>query len=323
MIENLLVSDIGGTNSRFAIFSYDSSNKHSYKLVHRESIKTGQVDSITSLLNVFLEKNKNDSLSKLNNIVIAAAGPVTNGEFCDPPNIPWSIDINDVRKIFPSLRVSLINDFLAQAYACLSPVSANAVTIKNGFHVEGTIAVLGPGTGLGKAVLVRPSSDMDYLGIPSEGGHSNYPAETKEEFEFVKFMTKKHKYQYPSFEDVLSGRGLVDIMEFMTSKKCTPEEVSKSLLSGDHPKVSAFYTKSIARACRCFALETYATGGMFLAGGVLSKNLNLIQAPDFIKTFIDSPTQKNFLEKVEIKLLDFDDSGLWGAAWYGLSHITH
>jgi glucokinase len=323
MTENLLVSDIGGTNSRFAIFSYDPSNKCSYELVHRESIKTDSTDSITSLLNGFLERNKNCSLSNINNIVIAAAGPVTNGEFCDPPNIPWSIDISDVRKIFPELKVSLINDFLAQAYACLSPVSVNAVTIKKGFNIEGTIAVLGPGTGLGKAILVKPSNDSDYLGVASEGGHSNYPAETAEEFEFVKFISKKHGYNYPSFEDVLSGRGLVDIMEFLTSEKCAPEEVSKSLLGGKYPEVSAFYTRSIARACRCFALETYATGGMYLAGGVLSKNLNLIQSPDFIKVFIDSPTQKNFLERVEIKLLDFDDSGLWGAAWYGLNHVTH
>lgn len=331
--KKILVTDIGGTNSRFAIFTCNSGgNSGEISLENKIVFPTSSVSSISELFKLFLASELSETcISCLEAIVVAAAGPVTDGRYCDPPNIPWKIDIEDLRVFFePSQKILLINDFVAQAFSCISPLGKTAETIKEGTrNPRGTIAVLGPGTGLGKSILVNtapnktPNSndeavEQNFIGVPSEGGHTNYPVENEQELKLAQFICKKHDVSYATMEQVISGDGLSSIMEFLSGKPYSPEETSKLLTKGEFPEVKEIYMGAIAKICRCFALETLCSGGLYIAGGVIAKNRYLVESEIFTSIFMDAPTQGPFIEKVPVFILSSDDSGLWGAAQYGL-----
>jgi glucokinase len=326
--KTILVSDIGGTNSRFAFFRKSGNELSPEKKI---TLKTSAFKSFNALLEEFYNSQKenelqenelqeNKLLSSIDSLVIAAAGPVSDGRYCDPPNIPWKIDLHDVFQFFPSATAHLVNDFIAQAYATVSSLAEDALVIKEGVSSKGTIAVLGPGTGLGKALLVPDEKRNIFIGVPSEGGHSNYPCENNEELALSEHIKKKHGASYATMEQFVSGDGLHSMMQHYTGLDLSPEEISHQLSSGKYPEVSTAYTRSIARICRCFALETLCTGGLFIAGGVIAKNPYLVQNNEFINIFSESDTQSDFLSKVPVSLLVSDDSGLWGAAAYSSIH---
>jgi glucokinase len=316
----ILVTDIGGTNSRFAVFSV---RNNQLNMEQRGHIPTDSVNSIRDLILTLLETNDKDyPPSSFTSVVIAAAGPVKDNRFCDPPNIPWKIDREDIDPLFETSKIFLINDFVAQAHSCLSRIAEDALLVKDGTSdPNATIAVLGPGTGLGKGILVKDPESGRVSGIPSEGGHANYPPENEEELAVTDFLKKKHGTEYATMEHMVRGDGLSSIMEFYSGKKLKPEEISKLLEQGQHPEVARMYTKAIATVCRCFSLETLCMGGLFIAGGVLAKNTYLVETPDFIRIFTNSATQSAFLQKVPVRLITSDDSGLWGAAQYGLGRM--
>ena len=170
MRKNILAADIGGTNSRFAHFQIDRNG--SLTLVKTKWLATAEADSFPRLLEQLRLSDTFIPLDQFDIAVIAIAGPVKHGTCSAPPYISWDIDLTsrENKKIFR--QAYLINDFVAQAYACPSPVGMAARVILAGEieGEEGAIGVIGGGTALGKALLV---SIPRRLGI----GSSNRTAE--------------------------------------------------------------------------------------------------------------------------------------------------
>ncbi|HMO17443.1 MAG TPA: glucokinase [Oligoflexia bacterium] len=330
MTTRILVADIGGTNSRFSLFEISDSESKDLLQVGSIWLRTSDSGSLGELFSALKISDQGGSSFFLNihAVCVAAAGPVTGGRYCKPPNINWSIDIEDIKPFFKGAPIFLINDFLAQAYACAGKIAENALCVKPGVRLPGTVAVIGPGTGLGKAILVKHSdihdsvNDRTYIGVPSEGGHASFPVETFEEFGYLQFLQNKLGSKSVSFEHVLSGRGLSYLYEYFNSEVLPPEDVARLILNNTESKevkpVLSFYRRSLGRACKCFALESFSSGGVFITGGVIAKNPILAKGPDFIDSFSNSDTQKAFLDLVPIFLVDNQESGLWGAAEYTL-----
>ena len=85
--------------------------------------------------------------------------------------------------------------------------------------------MIGAGTGLGKAVLL-PAGDGHFLGCPSEGGHASFAPETERELELCLFVKERFGGNYASCEDIVSGRGVSLIHEFLTGQKLAPAEAA-------------------------------------------------------------------------------------------------
>jgi glucokinase len=245
--------------------------------------------------------------------VVAGAGPTKSDKYIHLTQVPWVVDLGALPEKFRVTRSVAINDFAAQAYACLSPIQAEAETILSGCaDPNGTIAVVGAGTGLGVAALIRNSNGV-FQAIPSEGGHINYSPESDQEYAFIKFLSKELSIPYPTVEDTLSGRGLKLTHKFVTGEDLSPEEISKKLK--DYPKTIEFFAKSYGRACRNTALQYISSGGLFIAGGIAARNRELVKHPAFEQSFRGTRQHKEMIKNVEVKLLDNQESGLWGAAY--------
>ena len=76
-----------------------------------------------------------------------------------------------------------------------------------------------------------------------------------------------------------------------------------------------------ARACRNYALQVLARGGVYIAGGVAAKAPVLVTHPEFEAEFRRSPTMAHLLAKIPVFLNRNEESGLWGAALAGVQKL--
>lgn len=248
-------------------------------------------------------------------VVIAVAGPVERGVYSAPPLIPWDVDIANARTDYGFKRSVLINDFVAQAYATRSVMGASAQTILPGHRIPGgTVAVIGAGTGLGKALLVSLSSGS-CIAIPSEGAHASFPFVSQEECRFQEFLIQELGEDYITANDAVSGKGLSLIHQFLTGEKLEPKEVMARCTL--HCETLVWASRFYGRACRNFALETLSFGGVYIAGGIAAKVPQLVTHDAFSREFLSSRTMGRLLARMPVMLMSDEESGLWGAAFLG------
>jgi len=311
--KRILCADIGGTNSRFGLFEADPTGNLS--VVETQWFRTEEVASFGHLIRLLRESEFQLKPGDADIVVIAVAGPVERGVYSAPPLIPWDVDLTDALTDYGFKRSILINDFVAQAYATRSIVGQSAREILPGQIIPGgTVAVIGAGTGLGKAMLVS-DSDGRYIAIPSEGAHASFPFESQEEFRFQEFLIQELGEDYITANSVVSGKGLTLIRQFLTGEKLEPKDVLAKCTLNCETLVwaSRFY----GRACRNFALETLSLGGMYITGGIAAKLPQLVTHDAFSREFRSSKTMGRLLAQMPVTLMSDEESGLWGAAFLG------
>lgn len=310
-MHTVLAADIGGTNSRFAHFAVDEDGVLS--LISRIWLKTAEADSFSHLLDNLRASGFSIDPQNADIVGIAVAGPVMGGVRSKPPLIPWVIDISRAGRDYGFRRCFLINDFVAQAFACISPAGSSAEVILAGIpERRSAIAMIGAGTGLGKAVLV-PDERGDYSANPSEGSHACFPFVGEREFAFQNFLMRAHQNRYATYNHVVSGRGLSAVHEFLTGRRLEPAQVMEQLPR--HAETLDWFAKFYGRACRDFVLETLALGGLYIAGGIAARNPEIVFHKSFLDEFLDSDTMRPVLAGLPVLLVKDQNSGLWGVAY--------
>jgi glucokinase len=312
-MKKVLTADIGGTNSRFAYFRTDETGN--LELVEIKWLKTKDASSFGILLENVKASGFSLKPGKADIAVFALAGPVEDGLRCSPPFISWDIDISNAKNEYGLKKSFLINDFVAQAYACLSEIGEKAELVKTGHSIENApVAVIGAGTALGKAVII-PDGRSNFIAVPSEGGHTSFPFETREECSFRDFLIKEIGDSYITWNKVVSGRGLCYIHKFLTGISLEPQEVVEAMLPESETLIwaSRFY----ARACRNYALETLSLGGLFITGGVAARTPSVVMNKSFVDEFIRSDTLHSLLVNIPVFLIKDENAGLWGGAVFG------
>ncbi len=318
-MKNILAADIGGTNSRFAHFTFDRNGELS--LVESQWIETATSSSFSHLLELLAQSGFSQPLADYDVTVLAVAGPVVEGVYSNPPNIQWDIDTSNSARDFGIKRCFLINDFAAQAYACRSPIIESARQVVDGtIDSTATLAVIGAGTGLGMAALT-PDGSGGFVAMPSEGGHGTFPFETPKEFEFMQFILNELSVPYVEAEFVVSGRGLSIIHQFLTGERLSPAEVGAGL--SPDSKTLAWAACFFGRISRNFALQVLARGGVYIAGGVAAKLPALVTHTEFASQFYNSKTMRATLEQIPVFLNTNEESGLWGAALRAAQALRH
>jgi len=318
-MKKILAADIGGTNSRFAHFTLDENAE--LVLNSTRWIETRRSNSFSHLLEQLNGSGFSLPTDQSDIAVLAVAGPIVDGVYSNPPNIPWDIDLTGDFKRLNLLPCILINDFVAQAYACRSPIAQSAMPIKAGQIDSGaSLAVVGAGTGLGMAALA-PDGDGGYVAVPSEGGHCVFPFESPAEFEFMQFVIDRLGVPYVEMEHIVSGRGLSLVHQYLTGEILTPAEVGAGL-SADSQTLewaASFY----GRVSRNYALQVLARGGVYIAGGVAAKTPLLVRHPAFERQFTNSRIMAPMLHKTPVFLNTDEESGLWGAAFLAAQKLRH
>ena len=313
-MKKILAADIGGTNSRFAFFRYDG--KEGLQLAESKWLKTSESASFGELLKNLKDAGFSLRPEDADIAVFAIAGPVENGVRCSPPFIEWGIDISQAEKDFGIRHALLINDFVAQAYACRSEVGRKAEQIKKGDIVkDAAAAVIGAGTALGKALII-PDGRGGFLVNPSEGGHASFAFESGKECEFQEFLLRELGDSYITWNKVVSGMGIRLVYRFLTGESLGPEEVTDRILPSS--ETLEWTARFYGRACRNFALEALSTGGVYIAGGVAARTPEIVTHRTFTEEFLRSDTMADLLRNIPVFLIREQNAGLWGSAVAGM-----
>ncbi|CAK8711648.1 Glucokinase [Candidatus Electronema halotolerans] len=313
-----LIGDVGGTNSRFTLFSHSGDK---FTLEDERRKQTNSFDSFEHLLSHIQEKDSRYDVNKCRNCVFAVPGPVTSENLLSFPNIKWKINRARLKKLYPDTEISFVNDFTAQAYGCLTEATANALPIISTEQTQDDIAIVGAGTGLGHGTLKKISTSA-YVHIPSESGQIPFPF-TADDFEqrYRAFIVQQTGIANPVGDDVVSGRGLTMLHQFLTGNRMEPSEVAAEIDPAS--ETTHWFAKFYARDCRNYVLTTLAAGGrLFISGGVAMKNPFLVDNDAFRKEFMQgSSTAKDVLAHISVALLQDERIGLFGAAYYA-AHIA-
>lgn len=316
-MKNILTADIGATNSRFGHFRVDG--RGVLELIRTTWLATRNASSFGDLLQQLASRDFSLAPDQADLAVFAVAGPVEGGVYSAPPYIAWDIDMSHPREAYRLRRVVLINDFVAQAFACASPVMASAQQVVPGeADPAAAKAVIGAGTGLGQAALL-PDGQGGYLPAPSEGGHASFPFESEQEIAYLNFHLKEVGGPYVTCNTVVSGKGLSLVHQFLTGEKMEPAEL-KACAHPDSETVQ-WMARFYARACRNYALQVLAMGGVYIAGGVAAKLPCLVTHAEFAQEFRRSKTMARVLAKIPVFLNTNEESGLWGAAMKALQDL--
>ena len=197
-----LVADIGGTNARFALTDLAAPN---VELHEAQSLRNADFASVQHAVEHYLQSIG----STPKQAALAVACPVGSDEI-RLTNRAWSFSRRELQRTLGLDELRMINDFGAVAWAVPSLERDSLVTLHGdpAAPLRGPISVLGPGTGLGVALLVG-SHEHGWHAVETEGGHTSFAPIGDEERAISAWLTSQHGRT--STERLLCGKGLSEI----------------------------------------------------------------------------------------------------------------
>jgi glucokinase len=337
----VLAGDIGGTNTRLAIYDVSGGDGVGkvvpVPLIERTypSAAHGSLDVIAEAFLVEAGREIGPR-AKVANASFGIAGPIENN-ICRATNLPWVVDGRTLSAHLGIARVSLINDFTAAALGVTAVDPSQLAPLGGGPPIpHGPIAVLGAGTGLGQAFLIWSTAENRYQVVPSEGGHVDLAARTPLEHGLAHYLMVK--YGRVSCERVLSGNGLVDVFGFLAEEPACrglirPETaaalaatgngkdpaatISQRALAGTDPVCEmalALFCSVLGAVAGNLGLMVLATGGVFVAGGIAPRSLSYLQKGGFREAFDRKGRLHTLVERLPAYVVTHPQPGLLGAA---------
>ncbi|MBI2993420.1 MAG: glucokinase [Gammaproteobacteria bacterium] len=310
----VLLGDIGGTHTRLALSIPGEGMPPPFV------VENARHSGVAAILAAFLAERCRGRTP--HTAAFAVAGPVS-GESVTLTNLGWRLEAAELRGQFRFEAVHLINDMCAAALAVPSLGPADRVQIGTGRSVpDGNIGVLGPGTGLGVSGLVK--SGPGWIPIAGEGGHVTLPSRDRRERGMVEGL--EQEFGHVSAERALSGPGIENLYRLvaggpgaaMQPAPAAPE-ISRRAISGEDlhavEALDAFFAL-LGTVAGDLALSLGATGGIFLAGGILPELRAQLNASRFRQRFVDKGRYRSYLEAIPTFLMTCDSPTLRGLRYF-------
>lgn len=276
-----LLGDIGGTNSRFGLIELGSMEVRDVEVLKNDNFK-----NLESAISHYVTKR---GLSELAAAAVDVAAPVDR-DVITLTNRDWTFSAESLRQAARARRFKLLNDFEALAWSLPHISAADLVQIGGTINPKPQVkVVLGPGTGLGMAILA-PLPGGGWMPIPGEMGHITLPVVTSEEMSLKNKMMGTDKFA--EVEDVLTGPGLLALYRAVASAPLhqTPEAVLQAALQGDDAaaeKTLDHFMTFLSRLAGDAAMALQARGGVYLAGGIAPSIAEKLKQPKYRAVFED------------------------------------
>lgn len=300
-----LVADVGGTNTRCAVARAGGI------LESIESFKNREFPGLDHLLGAYLGMLPPGQRPE--DAILAIAAPI-RGDEIRMVNINWTISIKALAGRLSLKRVTPLNDFAAQAYALPVLGPADLLQVGGGREVHGAPkVVVGPGTGLGTAGLVR--IDGRWQAITGEGGHVTMAPSNEREARIV--ALGRERFGHCSAERLVSGAGLAFLYSALTGgPDIAPAEVGARIAAGEGPALEALdvFFELLGTVASNLALTFAAFGGVYIGGGITPRYLQQFPTSGFRQRFEDKGRYRPFLADIPSWVITGEHPALRGLA---------
>lgn len=334
--ESLLVGDIGGTYTRLRLVLGDG------RVVYERTFEL-RCDFESIVKGFLSEASTLPDYQHPARACFAVAGPVV-GSSTTLPQRSWTLNDRGLETELGINHVTLINDFVAVCYGVLHTDLSEHIILQTGeFNPSAPIAVIGAGTGLGQGWIIPYGNN--YQVFPSEGGHADFAPNSELEIELLQYL--RVQFGRVSAERVISGKGIMAIYQFLHERGEFPESsVSAQIVQAigdlkawnpesceaplDSPAliseaarqqdplsvaVMDLFVRAYAAEARNLALKLLPYGGLYIAGGIVTKNQSLFTDGTFLSTFIEGGRMSDLLKRIPVRIIT-TKIGLNGAIQY-------
>ncbi len=321
----LLAGDIGGTNTRLAIFQ--TGDGATFEAISEQIFPSRDFQTLEQILKTFLQAEQTD----VTRACFGIAGPIID-QTCDATNLPWRISAASIRNEFGFQNCWLLNDLEANAWGIGALAEEDFHTLNTGQPGRmGNASIISAGTGLGEAGLYWDG--QIHRPFSSEGGHTDFSPSNRLEFDLHAYLAEQ--YGHVSWERLVSGPGLENIHAFLRhyhtshgTRMAAAED--KSIGQPPRPFQKLPWQSTIQSANRHWIYSSPSTPGKpptmplrswpgmvcSLGGGIAPKILPRLQQADFLQAFFNKGRMRHLVEAMPLRVILNDKAALLGAARY-------
>lgn len=311
-----VVVDIGGTHARFALARLATDGAIS--LGESTTLRTEDHPTFRAAWEHYAHK-QGGALPRAAAFSIAA--PVAQ-DVVRLVNNPWVIAKAELAGEFGLDAFTIVNDFGAVGHAVVrlgDEHFAHLAGPEQPLPAEGTITVLGPGTGLGVAHLWRDGAG-GYRVQSTEGGHFSFAP--IDDIDDALLARLRQRFGRVSAERVVSGPAICDIYAVLAERQGMAADVAddKTLwhraIEGDDPLARAaaeHFCRHLGAVAGDLVLAQGATGAV-VAGGLGLRLRPLLMESGFGEWFRAKGRFSEILGRFPVKLITHPQPGLFGAA---------
>lgn len=293
-----LVSDVGGTNVRFA--RADAAGE----LTAIRSLTTSSAASFTAALARYLAET--GGLEACTGCAIGAAGPVEDGRVA-LTNLDWTITRAATAAALGGVPVAIVNDLEAVAAALphlapsdLAPIGGPAMSAA----ARHAMLAVNVGTGFGASLAVRRGEC--WWTLPGEAGHMTLGAVSDEEARLLPHGG--------SVEDLLSGRGLSALYARLAGQPLPAAEVIARVAADQLASRAVELAATVlARVSGDLALATGAEA-VFLTGSVALGLIGTSDPARFRAAFEAKGPMRPRMQGIPAAVVTRDNVSLYGLA---------
>lgn len=317
----ILCADVGGTKTLLGLF--DAEGKATQAIVQQRYLARDW-PRFEALLEDFLSQHQ--SLIQVRPIraaCLGVAGPIDDG-VVRMTNLNWTLDAASLSPTLGPIPIRLVNDFEAAASGIDSLSPEDSFELQAGRpKVGGNQLVIGAGTGLGVAWRVWRQGRYEVL--TGEGGHVGYsPINEVQARCMARALGEVDRVVAEHF---VSGPGLVHL--YRALDEATPfsmagdasgvsaQEVVHRALAEAEPRALAAVKEfflSYGAVAASHALTLLARGGVFVAGGMVTRLTEVVKDGSFLAGFHRAGPYSELLQSMPIHVVTHPDLGLLGAA---------
>ena len=291
----VLLIDIGGTNIRTTSADIGSST-----LINPNKQNLDCLASFDEMLQGFLDEDVS-----IKHLVFSIAGPKLNHSIA-MTNREFTIDEAEILKKFKVDSCNILNDWESIGHGLSLFKQDEMSFINQGNSFNETALILGPGTGLGAAQVIREN-----IVLPTEIGNSSFAIPDL----FLK-LGLENKKDFNVVEDLISGGGLAKIYSYFAGIDKSPEEIVGSYHSDQFAQKSVdVFLISLAQILSELALAYMPGKGIYLAGGLMRSLQEFLDLELFMKNFLVNRKlmHADVLKQIPVALINQEMTCLHGS----------
>lgn len=311
----IVAADVGGTHARFALAEVDDGRVLS--LGEPVTLETARYATFRDAWAAFAHQ-VGGTVPRA--AAIAVAGPV-HGEVLRFTNNRWVITPSLLDAEVGIDRHLLVNDFEAIGHAV---AQADATWFQRvcGPELppasEGVTSIIGPGTGLGVALLMRLGGS--YRVQATEGGHGAFPP--LDEIDDAILARLRARHGRVSVERVVSGPGLPAIHHVLADigGHALPSRDERALWGAAIEGSDALARQALDRFCMALGSAAgdialvQGASDVVIAGGLGLRLKDILRRSGFADRFCAKGRFSEMMAGIPVRLITHPQPGLFGAA---------